>query len=183
MTTKLATEPATSSSCSSSFKDLKTTTTELGDEWNFDITPYAQFGFTKTQIKQLANSSVISAADVEQSLIEFSYDLNNNALPAIKTTKINFLMGLLWKGQTYVSEGFKNEQDAMISEMARRAEGKRKNRLESEFGVWESKLTDDDRKQIEKMMPNSLIILYRTYGIEKNEIKNWMFNYYLNIKK
>jgi YVTN family beta-propeller protein len=111
-------QPVASSSCSS-IKDLKTTTTEIGDEWNFDITPFAQFGFTKTQIKQLATSSAISAADVEQSLIEFSYDLDNNALPSIKTTKINFLMGLLWKGQSYVSEGFKSEQELMISEMAK----------------------------------------------------------------
>ncbi len=116
---QLATELATSISCSSSFKDLKTTTTEIGDEWNFDIAPYHQFGFTKTQVKQLATSGAISAADVEQSLIEFNHDLDNNALPSIKTTKINFLMGLLWKGQSYVSEGFRNERDTMIAEMAR----------------------------------------------------------------
>jgi len=177
--TKGNTQGDTNASCSSSFKDLKTTTTEIGDEWNFDISPYAQFGFTKTQIKQLANSGVIPAADVEQSLIEFSYDLNNKALPPIKTTKINFLMGLLWKGQSYVSEGFKNEQDATIAEMAKRGEVKRKNLLEAKFGAWEAGLSEEDRIEIEKKLPVHLMALYRAHGISNAEVRRWMFNYYL----
>jgi len=174
-----ATEPATSASCSSSFKDLKTTTTEIGDEWNFDITPYAHFGFSKTQVKQLATSGVISAADVEQSLIEFSYDLDNNALPSIKTTKINFLMGLLWKGQSYVSEGFKNEHEAMIAEMARRAAEKRENLMKAKFEAWEAGLGDDERKVIESKLPTHLTVLHRTYGVSNTEVKKWYFDYFM----
>ena len=177
-------QPVANTSCSSSFKDLKTTTTEIDEEWNFDITPYAQFGFTKTQIKQLATSGVISAADVEQSLIEFSYDLSNNALPSIKTTKINFLMGLLWKGQSYVSEGFKNEQDAMISEMSRRADGKRQDRLKAKFGAWEAGLSDEERRAIENKLPTHLIVLHRAHGISNMEVRNWLFDYYTrNVKE
>jgi len=122
--TQLRTELETSAPSSSSSNLIKTTTTsELADEWNFDITSYARFGFTTSQIKQLVSLGVISATDVEQSLIEFSHDFDNNALPPIKTTKINFLMGLLRAGHTYVSEGFKNEQEAMILEMARTSRG------------------------------------------------------------
>lgn len=182
---KVASQPATSTSCSSSFKDLKTTTTEIGDEWNFDITSYARFGFTKTQIKQLATSGVISAIDVEQSLIEFSYDLDNNTLPPIKTNKINFLMGLLWKGQSYVSEGFRNEQEATITEMARRARTaeKRESLLKEKFEAWEAELSNEERNEIEKRLPTHLMVLNRSYGIINPEVKNWYWDYFIQNMK
>ncbi|MBV9575238.1 MAG: hypothetical protein JO149_01300, partial [Gammaproteobacteria bacterium] len=162
--------------------NIKTTTTELSDEWNFDITPYSRIGFTVSQIKQLASIDVISAAEVEQSLIEFTYDLDNNALPPIKTNKINFLMGLLRSGHSYVSEGFKNEQERTIAEMARRAEDKRKKALDEKFLAWEQELTDLERNEMEKKFPTSLMVLHRTYGIDNIEVRNWMFNYFLNLK-
>ena len=175
-------QPVANASSSSSFKDLKeTTTNELSDEWNFDITPYAQFGFTKTQIKQLASLSGISPTDVEQSLIEFNYDLENNSLPKITSTKTGFLMGILRKGQSYVSEGFKNEQDTTITEMAKRAEAKRKNLLEAKFGTWADALSDEDSKKIEKHLPVHLMALHRTHGISNSEVRKWMFDYYLRI--
>ena len=177
--TKPNTQLNTKTSCSSSFKDLKITTTEIGEEWNFDITPYSRFGFTKTQVKQLATSGTIAAADVEQSLIEFSHDIDNNALPSIKTTKINFLMGLLWKGRTYVSEGYKNQQEAMISEIARRAEVKRKKLIEEKFVAWEASLDDNDRKIILSKLPTSLMVLEKTYGISNERIKSWYFDYFI----
>jgi hypothetical protein len=176
---QLATELATSASSSSSLKDRRTTTTELSDEWNFDITSYARFGFTKTHIKQLASLGVISATDVEQSLIEFSYDLNNNALPPIKTNKINFLMGLLRASHMYVSEGFKNEQEAMILEMARRASEKKENLLKAKFEAWETDLNDEERKEIEKKLPTHLMVVHRAHGVSNVEVRKWMFNYYL----
>jgi hypothetical protein len=176
------TEKDTNAPSSSSFLNIKeTTTTEVSDEWNFDITSYARFGFTMSQIKQLASLGVISAADVEQSLIEFSYDLDNNALPPIKTNKINFLMGLLRAGHSYVSEGFKNEQEAIISEMARRAEDKRKKLLEAKFLAWEAELSDEERREVEKKLPTHLMVLNRSHGISNTEVRNWLFNYYLQI--
>ena len=178
--TKLYTEPNTSTpSSSSSLKDLKTTTTELNSEWNFDISPYARIGFTTSQIKQLASLSVISAAEVEQSLIEFSHDLDNNALPKMRSSKLNFLMGLLRSGHSYVSEGFKNEQDAAISEMARRAEAKRESALKAKFEAWEAGLSDEERKEVEDKLPTHLMVLHRTYGISNAEVRGWLFNYYL----
>jgi hypothetical protein len=178
--TQRNTEKNTNPSSSSSFlKDLKTTTTEVGAEWNFDITSYARFGFTVTQVKQLASLGVISAADVEQSLIEFSYDMDNNSLPFIKTGKINFLMGLLRAGHLYVSEGFKNEQEAMIAEMAKRASLKRESLLKAKFEAWEAELSDEDRKKITDQLPPALMTLERTYGVNNKEIKNWYFDYYM----
>ena len=176
--TQPITEPITSVSSSSSYLN-KETTTELSDEWNFDITSYSRFGFTNSQIKQLASLGVISASDVEQSLIEFNYDLESNALPIIKTGKINFLMGLLRAGHSYVSEGFKSEQETIISEMARRAEVKRKNLLEAKFGAWVGELNDDKKKEILIKLPPSLMVLEKSYGISNKEVKSWYFNYFV----
>jgi hypothetical protein len=179
--TQPATQPATSISSSSSLNIKETTTTELSNEWDFDISTYTRFGFTTSQLKQLASLGVISATNVEQSLIEFSYDLDNNALPVIKTGKINFLMGLLRAGNSYVSEGFRSEQEAMILEMARRAEGRRKDLLDAKFIAWEAALNDEERKEIVNKLPAHLTVLHRTYGVGNAEIKNWLFNYYLQI--
>ena len=63
--TKLNTQPNTNVSSSSSLNINKTTTTELSDEWNFDISQYARFGFTSSQLKQIASLGVVSATDVE----------------------------------------------------------------------------------------------------------------------
>lgn len=174
------TEPATSLSSSSSVLNIKeTTTTQLADEWNFDITPYARFGFMPSQLKQLSSLGVISAAEVEQSLIEFNHDLTNNMLPAIKTGKINFLMGLLRSGHSYVSEDFKNEQEVLISEMANRAESKRKKLLEEQFIVWETSISEEERKKIEDKIPLSLRVMLRAHGVSNLEVRAWLFNYYL----
>lgn len=182
--TKPATEPTTSLSSSSSILNIKeTTTNQLSDEWSFDISPYSKFGFTLSQLKQLSSLEIISAADVEQSLIEFHHDLTNNMLPAIKTGKINFLMGLLRSGHSYVSEDFKNEQEALISEMANRAESKRKKLLEDRFVVWESSLTQEERKAIEDRIPLPLRVALRAHGVNNLEVRTWLFNYYLQASK
>jgi hypothetical protein len=177
--TELETELKPSPSSSSSFKDIKTTTTQLSEEWNFDISSYARFGFTITQLKQLASLGSISAIDVEQSLMEFSYDLDNNALPSIKTGKINFLMGLLRSGHLYVSEGYKNEQESMIAEMARRAAVKRESLLNQKFEAWAGELSNEERKSVLDKLPTSLLVLEKTYGLSHQEIKKWYFDYYM----
>ncbi len=177
-----ATELATSPSSSSSVLNIKETTTQLSDEWGFDITPYAKFGFMASQLRQLASCGGISAADVEQSLIEFNHDLASNALPVIKTGKINFLMGLFRSGHSYVSEGFKTEQEALISEMASRAESKRKKLLEDGFLAWEGNLSNEERKEIENKIPLNLRVLFNVHGLSNLEVKSWLFNYYLQIK-
>jgi hypothetical protein len=177
--TKPTTELTTNSSSSSSVLNIKETTTKLDDEWNFDITTYSKFGFMTSQLKQLASLGVISAIEVEQSLIEFNHDLDNNTLPQMNTGKINFLMGILRKGQSYVSDSYRNEEDAIISEMASRAESRRKKILEDKFVVWETSLNEEERKKIEDKIPLSLRVMFRTHGVSSFEVKNWLFNYYL----
>jgi hypothetical protein len=134
-------------------------------------------------LKQISSLGIISAVDVEQSLIEFSYDFDNNTLPPIKTSKINFLMGLLRSGHSYVSESFKSEQETMILEMAKRAEGKRKSLLEANFIAWEINLSEEEKIDIIKKLPTHLMVLHRIHGINNPEVKNWLFSYYLSKEK
>jgi hypothetical protein len=174
-----ATEPATKGSSSSSLNNI-TTTNDLDDQWNFDIVNYACFGFTLSHLKQLAKLQVISAFDVEQSLIEFNYDFENNALPRIKTNKINFLMGLLRAGHSYISETYRNEQEQMITLMAERVAQKKKTQLEEKFVVWESQLSNNDRKTVVSSMSPSLMVLYQAHGLANTDVKKHFFDYFLN---
>lgn len=130
-------------------------------------------------MKQLASLRVISAAEVEQSLIEFSYDFNNNALPPIKTSKINFLMGLLRGGHSYISESYRNSQEETIKIMAERTAQKRKLQLEEKFIIWESELSQEERQRIISTMPPNVMVLNNAHGIEHTDVKNWFLNYYL----
>ena len=172
-------EPSPPSSSSDLIIKETTTTTQLDDEWNFDISPYGRFGFTYSQVKQLAKVGVISSSDVEQSLIEFNYDLDNNTLPQIKTNKLNFLMGLLRSGHSYISEGFKNEQEALIAEMAMRAETKRKKLLEERFISWEANLSQEERKVIERNLPTQLMVLNRAHGINNPDVRKFFLSYFI----
>jgi hypothetical protein len=175
------TQPDTTSPSSSSFNIINTTTS-LPEEWLFDITPYSAFGFTQTQLKQLAHLGVITPLQVEESLIQFKYDLDNGALPKIKTSSLNFFMGLLRGGNSYVSEGHRSTQKALTEEMARRAKAKEKSLSEAKFIVWISALTDDEKNALEKKLPTSYIAIFRSHGIQNQEVKEWLFNYYVNIK-
>lgn len=181
---KVATEPATelttTLSSSSSLNIKETTTTELSEEWNFDVSPYEKFGFTKTHIKQLAPLGVISAFHVEQSLMEFNHDFEANTLPPIRTGKINLLMGLFRRGECYVSETYRSEQDQILKLMAERAQKRNKQILEEKFIVWETSLSEEERKNILEKIPTHLMALFKTYGITNSEVKGWLFNYFLN---
>ena len=170
-------EPTTSSS--SSFLKLKETTTVLDDEWNFDIASYARLGFGQTQIKQLISLEKISATDVEQSLIEFSYDLDNNQLQPIKTSKLNFLMGILRTGNSYISESYRNEQEKTIKLMAERVEKRKQAVLEGNFILWEDALSQEEKEGIlQKILPRHLIMEYQSHGIT-SQIKRVLLGYYI----
>lgn len=172
------TETDTNASSSSSY-NIKTTTTELSEEWNFDISSYNQFGFGITQLKQLVGLGNVSASNVEQSLIEFNYDFENNALPHIKTNKVNFLMGLLRGGNAYISEHYRTEQEKAIKLMAERAAQKEKTQVEEKFMAWEYQLSIIELEEILKKMPNYLTVLYKAHGTKQNDVKKWLMDYYL----
>ena len=88
-------------------------------------------------------------------------------------------MGLFRSGNVYISEGFKNEQEAIISEMARRAENKRKKLLEEKYVAWEANLAEEERKEIEKQFPTQIMVLHKTYGFTNTDVRKWMFDYFI----
>lgn len=175
--TQRNTQKDTSPSSSSS-NILKTTTIdEQLAAWSFDIEKYASWGFFSHHIKTLA--SLRDDPDVvEQCLIEYDFDIDHDALPKTKrTSHINFILGILRRGGVYTSEAFRNEQEAIFAEIARRAEEKRKVLLEEKFSAWESALSREDRNQL---LPSHLIYPYETYGLANDEVRTWLFNYFMN---
>lgn len=151
----------------------------ISEEWNFDLTLFEKFGFGTDEIKKIAALKNLSADQVQQSLIEFNYDVENNALPKIKTDKLNFLMGIFRKGSIYSSVGFTEAQDKAIIEMATRTKAKQEKLLESKFILWESSLNEDERKTIiENILPSHLLVLYLTHGSSNSKVKKWLFDKY-----
>lgn len=175
------TEKDTIPSSSSSLNINKTTTTDIPEEWEFDISAYALFGFTKVQLKQLISLG-LSPLDVEDSLIHFAYDNTHSYLPKILTSKINFLMGLLRRGQKYTSEKYYNEQEKIIQEMAQREQARKRKLEEDRFTVWLANLNDDDEKLLLKPMPANLISAFNTYKNHNRldmTLKDWLMGYFL----
>ena len=84
-------------------------------------------------------------------------------------------MGLLRGGSLYVSEGYKNEQETIIAEMAKRSALKRENLLKEKFEAWEASLSDEERKNILDKLPTSLMVLEKTYGISGTVAKTPTF--------
>lgn len=180
-TYKLDTQPNTqpnTSVSSSSSNILITTTTNNDSEWSFDISPFRGFGFTHTHLLQL-EKACIDPNLVEQSLYEFKFDFENNSLPPIKTGNINFLMGLFRKGVAYTSDGYRNEEEALIVEMANKAKEKRKKLIESKFLLWENSLTQEMRKKLMDQVPIHLRVIFDTAGINDPTIKSWLMDYFL----
>lgn len=172
-------DTSVSSSSGNNINIKNTTNLEIAPEWDFDIGPYEKFGFTRVHIKQLAPLGQISAADVEQSLIEFNYDLENNALPTIRSSKIHLLMGLFRKGQVYISEGYRKEEEAAIKLMAERSAAKKRAQLDEKFAAWEASLTEEQQNQIVEKMPNHLVVLFNTYGTLNEQVRNWFFKIFM----
>lgn len=165
-----------------SSSNILKTTTNLDDEWNFNIEAFAKIGFTLLQLKQLANLGTLNPNEVEQSLIEFTFDFENGSLPKnIRTSNINFLMGLLRRGTPYVSESYRTEQERIDAEMAKRATERKKQIMEERFMAWESSLTVEDRKKIEQEVPPGLRSFYLTEGISSPLVREFMFKYFYKI--
>jgi hypothetical protein len=162
----------------SSSSYITTTTTDLNPEWDFDVTNFEKFGFTKSHLRQLMSLNKISAKDIEQSLIEFSYDLENNFLPNIKTSKINMLMGLFRAGQTYTSGNYRTEQEQLIKLMVERAEKRKKALFDEKLMAWIDTLTENEERKITAKMPTHLTVLYHAHNIKNPEVKNWISENY-----
>lgn len=124
--TSLNTEtPSSSSSSITIQKNLNTITIEMSEDWMAIQTPEVikDIGFGSRQVKALFNKGVLSSDEVQESLVHFGYDLDNGFVKA-SIGPLNLLMGVLIKGDVYVSEAFVE---------AMRVERKKRQALKAEF--------------------------------------------------
>ncbi len=192
--TKLNTQPSTTISSSSSVINNKETTTSelsendsehfLSEEWQvINIEPLADIGFSKHHLKQIANQNKISTALVQESINAFAFDLKQNGKSkTLKTSPINYLMGILRNGIPYSPPpNYESEEGrAMRIYLERKREIEKKQveleeeLLKAEFNDWQNTLT---KEQIDKILPEDIknsklapakIACLRTYF--KNEI-------------
>jgi hypothetical protein len=177
--TKPNTQPNTSlSSSNSNINNI--TTTELRDDWKIDLTPYRVFGFSETQLKQLAELKTITPEKVEMSLIEYKYDFDNKLLP--KGASLNLLMGVMRKGGTWTSETYRKEEDRLINEKLEQAEKRRKADQMNALRLWESELTNLERDKISKIIPIHLRASFMARQLEYEPLRTWLIDYYAKIK-
>ncbi|MBS0287996.1 MAG: hypothetical protein JSR17_11905 [Proteobacteria bacterium] len=171
--TKPATEPTTSVPSSSSVINNKNTTTSkpsendsecfLSEEWQvINIEPLADIGFSKHHLKQIANQNKISTALVQESINAFAFDLKQNGKgKTLKTSPINYLMGILRNGIPYSPPpNYESEESrAMRIYLERKRDIEQKQieleeeLLKAEFNDWQNILTNE---QIDKILPEDI---------------------------
>ncbi len=107
---KVASEPATSPSSSSSYINNKTTTTgEAGEDKNLTtewqalrIDSLSAIGFTTTHLAQIAQQGKLSAGIIQDSIEAFAFDLKyNQKAKTLKGSPLNYFMGIVRNGQPY----------------------------------------------------------------------------------
>ena len=158
-----------SSSSSLISEDLKTTTTgepellkiegvSLSPEWQaVDIASLSEIGFSQAHLIQLARQGKFSAAEVQESIQYFAFDLKRNGFKS-NGPAINFFMGILRKGNPYAPpanyESPADEARRKYLEAKRRIEERRlaeeREVQELEFGEWMRGLTHE---QVDAIVP------------------------------
>jgi predicted transcriptional regulator len=171
---KLETKPETN--LLSSNNNINNITTTLPDEWSeIDIKPYSLFGFGKTQLKQLASLNTISVRCVEESLHEFLYDFENKLLrPSMAKSPLNNLMGLLRKGNEYVSEQYRKEFQVELKLQADRATRRKQEELKNKVILWAETLS---KAEIHTFLSPSRIIDYDIYGYSDSVVGELIEHY------
>lgn len=177
--TKLNTQLNTNASSSSSLNNIKTTTTELPDEWDFDLSPYSAFGFRESHLRQVMGDQKLTASQAEDSLAHFCYDYENGFLRKDIRSKISWLMKTLRNGGEYVSDKYNDLLEAESRANAERVLKRKNDRLQNNFIIWEDSLTAEQRKEIENKLPTHVLISYQAHGIDHPEVKKWYFDYYM----
>jgi hypothetical protein len=171
--TELRTELRTSSPSSSSVINNKETTTSeqsendselfLSAEWEvINILPLANIGFSKHHLKQIASQNKLSISIVQESINAFAFDLKqNNKAKTLKTSPLNYLMGILRNGIPYSPPpNYESPEDRAMRtylEQKRTLDQKRnameEELLQAEFSEWRSTLTHE---QIDKILPEDV---------------------------
>lgn len=172
---KANTLPDTTRSSSSSINLIKKTTTtnnltpeanqnpapplgpvDLPIDWSdIQIPPSLQdIGFGRTQIRQLFHTGTLLASEVQDSLDAFAYDLDSGRVKS-RGSKLGFLMGILRRSGTYVSEAYMSELKMQVeaNELRRRETMDLRRKTEESALIAAAteifeKLTDDEKRRL-----------------------------------
>lgn len=129
---------------------------ELSGEWSEIITPelLKEINFGKTQLLQLKRVGGLSPEEVQDSLDAFAYDLEAGKVKSFGS-KLGFLMGILRKGNSYISEAYMNEmraayerQKALREEKQRLEKQQVEERLSKKAKEEYEKLSDDQKMEL-----------------------------------
>jgi len=149
----------TGSSSNSENLNLKnqTTNTDLSEDWLEIITPQSikDIGFGRSQLIQVSKKGQLSAEDLQKSLDQFSYDLENQAIHP-RTGPLNYFMGIVNKnGVAYISESYlkaeKEDAEAYIKRQAEAGEAKKlagEKKLEIAFVDWSESIGDEEKRRV-----------------------------------
>ncbi len=121
---------------------------ELTGEWLEIITPDSlkEISFGKTQLMQLKRVGSLTPIEVQESLDAFAYDLEAGTVKSFGS-KLSFLMGIMRKGNNYISEAYMSEvRQAMDRQKALREE---KEKLKKE--EIQERLSQKARQEYEKL--------------------------------
>ena len=158
-----------SNSSSSSFINLKTTTTssnparELLEDWRqVEYSLLAHIGFTQTHLLHLSKLEVLEPSIVQDSIYHFAFDLkHNNKGSSIKGDPLNYFMGIVSKRGAYTAPS--NYIDPVLEVMnsyhkTKEQSEKQKNEIEQkvqeiEFTTWSDNLSDSE---IEELIPDEI---------------------------
>ena len=130
----------------------------LAPEWDsIELTALSEVGFSRTHLIQIAKQGKLSAAEVQDSIHFFAFDLKYNAKGReIKGPALNFFVGILRKGLPYAPP--ENYESPEAEARRKYLEGKRrlaerkaaeeKELVELEFAEWKRGLATDKLAEI-----------------------------------
>lgn len=160
------TDKVTTTPSSSSFKELRTTTTEeLANAENFDriqdidIEPLSGIGFMNYHLTQITSQNKLPSEMIQQSINAFAFDLTENKkTESIKGSPLNFFIGILRKGIPYLPPpNYEAPEDRAMRLCLERKKEIEKIRLEREeellkmaCGEWLESLSEGEK---EALMP------------------------------
>jgi hypothetical protein len=126
---------------------------QLKPEWELvDIEPLSFIGFSKHHLIQVIQQGKLTPDVVQDSIYSFAFDLQTNGRGKGLNSPINFIMGILRRGNPYTPPDnyISPKEQAMrkILEMRKREELVAQELEEAEFRKWLRETADEEKKKI-----------------------------------
>lgn len=162
--------------------NISSSSRDVIDEWDFDLSSFEKFGFDKGRLKQVINMGKYTPQEVEQSLIEFEHDFVNGKTKDIKKPA-PYLLTCFSKDAPYSSIDYQNEMNKELTKQKERYEHQQKEKGRLAIFSWIESLSHAEKEALEHAMPTYLIVHYRVDGLSDEKVFNWVKEYYLSTKR